>query len=686
VHSNPFTLPVTDPVLIVALAMGIFFLAPLAAQAVRVPGILGILVTGAIVGPNGLNLLARDQTIVLLGTWGLLYLMFLAGIEIDLHGFRKYRNRSVIFGALTFLLPQALGTWVGRLLGYDWPTSILLASMFASHTLLAYPVAIRFGIGKNQAVTTAVGGTIITDTAALLVLAVIASSTRGELDTWFWIQLVVLLSIYVVTVWHGLPRLGRWLFRHERIGPTAEFVFVIAALFGGAFLAELAGVEAIVGAFLVGLALNRLIPEQSLMVNRIHFVGDAIFIPFFLLSVGMLVDVRVLAGDVKAWQVMIGMSITVMATKWMAAELSRRLFGYSSAEGWTVFGLTVPQAAATLAATLIGLEIGLFDDAILNGVIMMIFVTCLVGPWVVERYGRTVALEEGSKPYNPWDAPQRILVPMAKPASAPGLVDLSLMIREPDSNEPIYPLTVVPDLDDPGPIVADAEKMLAVAVEHATAAGVRVQPLTRIDLNFARGMARAATESRASALVIGWDGRPGPRRRIFGRVLDELLDRTKVELLVAKLGHPLATTERLVVVVPDGEQAIPGYLDAVRTVKRLANRLGAQVVGLAVDADPVRCQKDFEEMRPDAPVEFQRHEGWGGLSRTLKEMVVPDDLVVVLSARQGSVAWSPELDTLPGVLAALAPESFVMLYPAEEKPRRAVAEEQQSPGTEASWN
>jgi len=666
---TPATLPITDPVLIVALAMGIFLLAPLAAQAARVPGILGVLVAGAVVGPNGLNLLARDQTIVLLGTWGLLYLMFMAGVEIDLHGFRRYRNRSLGFGALTFLLPQGVGALMARyLLGYDWPTSILMASMFASHTLLAYPAATRLGIGKNQAVTTAVGGTIITDTAALLVLAVIAASTRGELGAAFWIQLVVLLTAYVFLVWLGLPRLGRWLFRHERFGPNAEFVFVLAALFGAAFLAEVAGVEAIVGAFLAGLALNRLIPEQSLMVNRIHFVGDSLFIPFFLLSVGMLVDVRVVLGDVGVWKVMLGMTVTVIATKWVAAEAARRLFDYTPEEGWVIFGLSVPQAAATLAAALIGLQIGLFDDAILNGVIMMILVTCILGPWAVERFGRAVALQEEQKPFDPSQAPQRILVPMANPASAPGLVDLALMMREPDSHQPLYPLTVVPDEDNPGAIVANAEKMLATAVEHATAAGVEVQPVTRLDPNFARGMARAAAEVRASTIVIGWDGRRSPRRRIFGRVLDELLDLTRMELLVARLAHPLNTTQRLVVVVPEGADRMPGFLDAVRTVKRMANRLGAPIEGVVVDSAPEPYAQAFDGMKPDAPLHFSRQDGWEGLSRRLEALARRDDVVIVLSARSGSVAWTPVLDTLPGILADLAPESFVMLYPAEAPP------------------
>jgi Kef-type K+ transport system membrane component KefB len=462
------TLPITDPVLIVAVSAVIFLLAPLLMQRLRLPGLIGLILAGAVVGPNALNLLDRSSTIVLLGTVGLLYLMFMAGIEIDMQEFKRYRNRSIAFGAVTFFLPQTLGTVVMTALGYDLRSSILIASMFASHTLVAYPIAMRFGITKNQAVITTVGGTIITDTAALLVLAVIAGSSESPANAAFWIRLSVGLSIYVALVLIGLPRLARWFFRSERTGAVAEYVFVFASLFVGAYLAEVAGVEALVGAFLVGLALNRLIPEQSVLANRIHFVGEAIFIPFFLISVGMLVDARVMFSGLRVWEVMIAMTVTVSATKWLSAWVSGRLFGYSSDQWWTMFGLSVPQAAATLAAALIGVEIGLFDEAVLNGTILMILVTCILGPWVVEKYGRRIALEEERRPASSTAPPQRILVPMANPATADTLMDLALAMREPDSREPIYPLTVVPEHPDGSPInLALAEKMLSHAVAYA---------------------------------------------------------------------------------------------------------------------------------------------------------------------------------------------------------------------------
>jgi Kef-type K+ transport system membrane component KefB len=660
------TFPITDPVLLVAVAMAIFLAAPIVMRWVRLPGIIGIIIAGAIVGPNALNLLARDQTIVLLGAVGLLYLIFLAGTEIDLHGFRRYRGRSLGFGATSYLLPQFAGTGLGLLLGYPLAASVLLGSMFGSHTLLSYPIAVRYGIAKNRAVTTAVGGTIVTDTTALLVLAVVAASTEGALDARFWIRLGVGIALYAVLIWYTLPRVGQWFFRNDQIGASAEYVFVLTALFGGAYLASVAGLQPIVGAFLTGLALNRLIPENGPLTNRLHFFGESFFIPFFLLSVGMLVDTRVLLAGPTVWIVMAGMVITVSATKWLAAQVGSRIFGYTSAEGWTMFGLTVPQAAATLAATLIGVEIGLFDEAILNGAVLMILVTCVIGPSVLGRYGRAVALADEQQPLETSALPQRILVPVSNPATSKALLDLALTIREPNSQQAIYPLTVVPgEVGRSADHVALAEKMLAEATSYVSGSAVPVIPLTRVEHNFARGIERGIEETRTSLVVIGWDGRPSVRRGIFGSVLDQLLERTRQEIIVAKLGHPLNTTERLIVLIPRGADHLPGFFESVRSIKLMASRLSARIIGFTVGTPAEPYLRHFRAVRPDAAVEMNRSESWPDTLGHLTEMLKPNDLVVVLSSRRDAISWEPELDRLPGQLAALVPESFLMIYPAE---------------------
>ncbi|MBW3571362.1 MAG: cation:proton antiporter [Gemmatimonadetes bacterium] len=659
------TLPFTDPVLIVALATLIFLAVPILAERVRVPGVIGLIVAGAAVGPHGFGLLARDQTIVLLGTVGLLYLMLMVGLELDLHQFNRYRNRSIVFGLLSFLIPAAAGLALGIALGYSVSSSLLLASAFSSHTLLAYPIASRMGIVRNEAVTTALGGTILTEILALLLLAVVANSARGGTpDLGFWGRLAVSFGVYVGVVMWGLPRLGRWFFRQAGEG-GAEFIFVLASLFTVSYLSHAAGVEPIVGALLAGLALNRLVPAHGPLMNRIHFVGNTIFIPFFLLSVGMLVNVRALDSG-RAWTISIVLTVGVVAAKWLAAWVTEKAFGYDADEGWVVFGLSVPHAAGTLAIVLVGYELGLLDQIEVNGVVLMILVTCLAGPWAVERFGRRMAAREEQRPYDPEAAPHRILIPLANPATAEALMDLAFVVRGRETDEPLYPLTVAPEEGQATEgWVAEAERMLAHAVHHGAAAEVPVHPLTRVDSHVAAGIVRGIAETRSTEVVIGWDGRRTGARVIFGTVLDQLLERTRQTLLVARLGHPLGVTRRLVVLFPPGIDRHPGFPRALSTVNRIASGIGAGMAGVVVGTETERVQAVHGATRPQVAAEWHAVEDWGALAEWLRASVRREDLVVLMAARRGTVAWHPRLARLPGELAQLAPESFLAVYAPE---------------------
>jgi Kef-type K+ transport system membrane component KefB/mannitol/fructose-specific phosphotransferase system IIA component len=665
------TLPVSDPVLIFAIAMIIFVSAPLLFERVRIPGIVGLIVTGVIVGPNALNVLERGATVQLLGAVGLLYLMFMVGLELDLHDFDKYRNRSVVFGLLSFAIPMALGTGLGVAFGYGIASSLLLGSVFASHTVLAYPIASRLGIVKNLAVTTTLGGTILTEILALLVLAVVAGSLEGGIGPAFWAELGLSLSVYVLAVLIGVPVLARWFFRNMRSDATVEFVFVMAVLFSVAYLAHAAQVEPIIGALLAGLAFNRLIPEQGTLMNRIHFMGNAFFIPFFLLSVGMLVDVRVLSTwDV--WLFSVAVAVAVVMGKWLSARAMQAAFSYSSDEGWTIFGLSVPHASGTLAIVLVAFEIGVFDQVEVNGIVLTILLTSLIGPWVVGKYGRRLAISEEQKPYEPGEAPQRILIPISNPATEEALLDLAMLVRGKDSQEPLYPLMVVRDLEDRSEEqVAEAEKMLSHAVIYAAGADVPVAPLTRVDQNIAAGIARGVAETRTRTVVVGWDGGRARGAGVFGSVLDQLLELSRQMVIVAKLGHPLNTTKRVLVVVPSLAHRHPGFHEAVRSVKMIASQLGAPVVGLLVEGDPEKYETRFAKVKPAAPTEFHRLDGWSGVVPELRKRIQPSDTVVLLSARRGTLPWHPKLELLPRQLSRIGAESFLVIYPAEaESPRR----------------
>lgn len=663
----PFDLPISNPVLIFAMAMGIFLLGPVIFERMRIPGLIGLIFFGAVVGPNVLNLLARDFTFELLGQVGLLYLVFLAGLELDLNRFNEYRSRSITFGLLSFGIPMALGVIVMPLAGFTLPAALLIGAIIGSHTLLAYPVVSRLGIIKNPAVITVVGGTLVTDTLALAVLAIVAGSLQGDVDAAFWLRLAGALSLYVVLVLVLVPRIGTWFFRNVPSAAPAEFLFLMVMLFVVAWFAQLAGAEPIIGAFLAGLTLNRLIPLNSPLMTRVRFVGNALFIPFFLLSVGMLVDPRVLVQSAEVW-VIAGLLIALVHVgKFAGAWAAKIAFKYTKEEGLTMFGLSSPQAAATLAVTFVGLEIGLFGEAVVNAVIVMIVVTVFVGPWLVERFGRAVALQEERRPYDPSEAPRRILIPISNPATADALLDIAFLLRDKNANEPLYPLMVVRGTEDESEArVAEAEKMLSHAVLYAAGADVPVSPLTRVDPNIATGMVRAVAETRTSIVVVGWDGRSSASRTaVFGTVLDQLLEQTRQAVLVARMGHPLNTTARMVLVLPPDADRHPGFPDAVGLIKRLASEVDARLEVISVGGDTVAYEEILRKVAPEYPFSLNKVDGWGPLLWDLRDRLGPQDLVAALSSRRGTLGWSRELERLPGQLASLVPESFLMVYPSE---------------------
>ncbi|TVR03236.1 MAG: cation:proton antiporter [Deltaproteobacteria bacterium] len=661
--------PLSDPVQIFALVMVIILVAPLVFTRLRIPGIVGLIVVGALVGPSAAGWLERDETIQLLGTVGLLYLMFTAGLSMDLGQFQKLRGRSVGFGLVSFAIPMVLALIVGtQVMGYSMATSLLLGSVVGSHTLLAYPMAVRLGIAQSPAVTVTTGGTLVTDTLSLLVLAVVVANAAGDADRAFWVTFGAGLVAFLIYIMVVVPRVGRLFFRTVRNEPTTEFGFLLVILFVTAVLAEVAGLAPIVGAFAAGLALNSLVPDTGTLMGRIQFVGEALFIPFFLLSVGMLVDFSVLFGELGVWITAAVFTGLVVIGKASAAWTAGLVLRMRSFESWTMTGLTIPQAAATLAVTLIAFELfdpsgeRVFSAEMVNGVVIMILATCLVGPSLVERFGRQLALAEEERPYDPSDAPERILIPLANPATADALIDLSLMIRR--GNEPLFPLTVARDGADVDAQVAASERLLAHAVKHAAAADVPVNPLTRVDMNVAAGIVRAVKERRASTIVIGWNGKVTTRDRMFGSVLDQLIGDTAATTLVCHLCRPLSVTERVVLAVPPFAERDPGFGAVVRAARRLAARSSASLLVLTSDECFERVDQRINAVGPDVETETVAIGQWGHMTDAIGRHVRKDDLLIVITARQGTLAWQPEFIALPFELGQRFSElNFVIAYP-----------------------
>ncbi|WP_409338675.1 cation:proton antiporter domain-containing protein [Halalkalicoccus ordinarius] len=663
-------LPVEEPVLVFALALAVFLVAPLTVRRFGLPGIVGIVLVGMLIGPNALGLLALTDAIELLGSVGLVYLLFTVGLELDLRGFARAPENAALFGLTSFGLPFVVGTAVGvALLGLSVPAAALLAAVFASHTLLAYPVVNQLDVTKNRAVTAVFGGILFTDTLALVVLAVVMGALDGGLTALLFVQVFGSLVVLFAGVWFAVPPTARWFFRNLSEESYFEFLFVAVALFAAASLAELLGLSAILGAFVAGIALNRLIPRGGTLMNRIEFLGNAFFIPFFLLYVGMLVDVGVILDGWRTLEVAAVILGTMFATKWAAARIVSRVQGYDANERGVIYGLSVGQAAAALAITLIGFEAGLLGADVLNAVVLMMLVATVVSPWWTERAGRRLAQSDEIEPGEEEELDPRILLPLSTDAERQRrLLEFAFVLKDEDAVEPVHLLTVVqPGSDRTEERVALVERDLERAASFGGAAEVPVDVETRVNHNVASGIVRGSVETRADAILMGWDAHGSFGRRVFGDVIDRVLRRTTLPVIVSRLGHPINTTERLFVVLPDGIDHHEGFYEAVHVVKRLAAKLGAPMVVLVMEGTTHQYERLFGMVELDVDATFEEAL-WGDLLETLSERAEPDDLVVALSPREGEVGWHSELAELPSRLVELPPHSFVTIHPRHGEP------------------
>jgi Kef-type K+ transport system membrane component KefB len=659
---NHLSFPIEDNVFLFFALLFIVLVAPILSKQIKLPGIVGVIIAGVIVGPNGLNIIGMSSAIELLGEIGLLYIMLLAGLEINLLDFKRNKNKSLVFGLLTFTIPQVGGTLLFRLLGFSWPASILIASMFASHTLVGYPIITKLGITRNRAVLTTVGGTIFTDTLALLVLAVIARSVGGVLDLNFWVSMVVLIAIYVAAVVFLLPMLGRWFFRYVDDG-IVQFHFVLGMAFLGAFLAGAIGIEPIVGAFLTGLVINRMVPASSQLMNRVQFVGNSLFIPFFLLYIGMIVDVEVLVKNPASWAVMAIMLIVMMLTKLISSNLTQRIFNFSKAEGWVIFGLSTTQAAATLAATLVGYELGIIGEEILNGVVLMILASCIIGPWVVEHFGRKIAFEESNENFETVSIPH-VMVPLSNPANVEHLLSLALVLKDHNGTK-ISALSVItePEKKINGK-VKSIEKLLENAKNYTISTGVELNAVKKTDVNIAHGIARAALDERADLLAIGWNGKMSAQDRIFGTVLDQLLDITSQSILVCKIEKSLMSNARVVFYLPPSSLKEPGIFEVLKTAIGLAKGMSAPLHLLVeIEQFPI-LKSTFSNRKDDAEIFFHTFSGIHAEEERLDTILRKNDLLVAVGARRKTMSWLPFSDKLPQTIANKYSDwNFIIAYP-----------------------
>ena len=654
--------PWKEPVFVFALILIIILVMPLLMKKIKVPGIVGLIIAGFAIGPKGGGVIELE-TIRLFSTIGLLYIMFLAGLEIDFRDFQKNRNKSILYGALVFTIPFILGILSSLyILHFSWLSALLMASMYTTHTLISYPIVSRLGVTKNEAVTVTVGGTIVTDTAALLFLSFITSMVKGAEASTVLLKMGVAFAIFLILVMGVFSRIARWFFKNVESEGTSQFIFSLFIVFISAVTAELAGIEAIIGAFLAGLTLNRLIPHSSVLMNRVNFTGNAIFIPIFLISVGMRLDMSVLVSDWSTWKVIILMLTVAITGKWLAAFIGQKIFKYSIIERNLMFSLSVSKAAVALAVVLTGFELKLFDVSILNGTIVVILVTCLISTFISENAAKKLAIKELEKMGKDTEGVERILVPIANPANFEQLIDLAILIKNPQSDEPIYPLSVVNDDAESKKRILINDKLFSNAITHARAAEVKVEVVSRVDLNVAGGIVRAAKDLAISDVIIGWNGKANAVDFFFGNIMSQLLQNSPQTVMVSKILQPINTFWCIHVVVPPNAELETGFNHWLLKLIRLTGQLGSRLVFYAVENGSKNLRQILKKNKlPQA--DYKNLEDWDAFEN-LSTTLAGNDLLLIVSARPHTLSYSKYMERLPRVLSdKFENTSFVILFP-----------------------
>ncbi|MFZ2899084.1 MAG: cation:proton antiporter [Saprospiraceae bacterium] len=665
---HEFELPLKNPVLVFSLVLLIILLSPLLLKRINIPGIIGLIISGVIIGPHGFNILEKNSAVDLFSTIGLLYIMFIAGLELDMGEFKVNRNKSLVFGFFTFALPIALGfpaCYYG--LGYDFNASFLTASMFATHTLVAYPIVSKLGVSKNQAVAITVGGTILTDTAVLIILAVIMGANEGSLNQEFWIRLGVSLAIFGAIMFILVPRVAGWFFRKLESEKHSHYIFVLAVVFFAAFLAEVAGVEPIIGAFMAGLALNSLIPHSSALMNRIEFIGNSLFIPFFLISVGMLVDVQVILKGPNALIVAGVLTVVALIGKWVAALATQWIFKYTGEQRQLIFGLSSAHAAATLAVILVGFKAGILDENILNGTIILILITCIVASFATERAAKKIVMK-GEPEANALKRPEpgadeHILLPVANPASLEKLLDFAVLIKNGKSANPISLLTVVPNNDDSEANIIQARNAMEGLVQQGSASDTRVNVLATIDHNPASGIVRTSKEIMSDMIVLGWPQRVGMLEKLMGEKLEYILGGTDKMVMICYFERPLPTHKRMLAIVPPLSQLEKGFAFWAAKMSKLAQELSIPVTVCCNAKTEKAIRYYLRATRQSVLVQFSNLEEWDEIDFSPLK-VQKEDLLVVISSRKGSISHTGALEKLPSRMERKFEEfSRIVIFP-----------------------
>lgn len=661
---HEFQTPFTNSVLIFSVILFIILLVPLVFSRFKIPGIIGLIISGIIIGPHGFFLIQKNSAVDLFSTIGLLYIMFIAGLELDLNDFQKNKNKSIVFGIFTFIIPIAIGLPVCLyILEFEFITSLLISSMFATHTLIAYPIVARLGIARNQAVAVAVGGTILTDTAVLIVLAVVSGAVQGGITYLLWTRLAISIAVFIGIVFFIIPKISSWFFTRLEDEKSAHFIFVLSVVFFCAFLAEIAGLEPIIGAFAAGLTLNRLIPHHSSLMNRIEFVGNSLFIPFFLISVGMIIDLKVIANGPQAIIIALTLTTVALLAKWVAAFFTGKVFQFSKAQTSLIFGLSSAHAAATLAVILVGFNLKIIDSNTLNGTVVLILITCVFASFTTEKAGKKVVLEMDAQPETT-DYSQRIIVPIANPETMGRLIDFAMVIKNHKDPAPVVGLSVVNDDEQAELKLMNSRKLLEKAIVHAAAADQKIEITCTIDRNVTSGIQRVIKEKSITEIILGWSPEKTIADIIFGKTFDSLVHQTSQNIFITRFVRPLNIHKNIILICPPLAEKEKGFYPSIENTLRAATSLRVDLKLYATEAVFKKISQVISIINSTVLLEYK---GFIELSRLaeLKSGIADSDLLMILSSREGGISYSPILNILPKKISKnFQDRSFIFVYPA----------------------
>ncbi len=667
--------PITDPTWIFFVVLCIILFAPIVFGRLKIPHIVGMILAGNLMGPHGFGILDSDSSFELFGQVGIYYIMFLASLEMDTEGLKRTKVKSLIFGLLTFALPFASGLLSGHhLLGYSLAASALLACILASHTLVSYPIVSRYGQAGQPSVTVSIGATLVTLMISLFTLAALSGSFSQSNDDMFWVFFTLKCLLYLLGIFLIVPRIARWFFQRfeERV---SQFIFVLTAVFFCAGIAKMCGLEGILGAFLAGLILNRYIPHTSPLMNRIEFVGNALFIPYFLIGVGMMINIRLLFYSVETLFV-VGMMVGVgTLSKYVAADVGARIFRYGKRSKLMMFGLTEAHAAGALAMVMMGTRVEvepgvyLMDDNMLNGVIIMILFSCIISSIATERACLRLAEEVTQEDDGAHDD-ERILIPVDGAEGMEQLVTLGVMIRNSKLNRPLQAVNVVYD-DENSPKKKElGMKLLEQAKNIAAGSEVEMETQLRVTANVSTSVIHAMMEKEASEIIIGLHRKRHLADSFMGSFSHNLIENTHRQIMIVKCVAPINTVRRIHVAVPPKAEKETGFYRWLERLARLDEELGCRMEFHATQVTTKHIQNFLQHRHPKARPEYNLLEDWSDLLLITGE-VSYDHLVVIVTARKGSISYTPLFEELPmQITKYLSNNSLMLIYPDQTEETR----------------